>query len=221
MEEQKLVTAYTGQDGHKSTAFAKINYKVKENATGTATITLTNITISNTLGEKTTVEGNVTKTVTISEETQEPIPTAKTLTGITVTTKPTKTSYTEGENFDKTGMVVTASYSDGTSSEITNYTYKPNGELTTSDTKIVISYTEGSVTKTAQQDIAVAKKSSAPADTNSGNTINNVNVSNKDTSTANKVISQTGVTDTLVITILAIAIIGIVSYIKYKKYKGI
>ena len=46
----------------------------------------------------------------------------RTLTSIAVTTQPTKTSYVPGESFDKTGMVVKANYSDGTSEEINTYT---------------------------------------------------------------------------------------------------
>ena len=46
----------------------------------------------------------------------------KELTGIEVTTEPTKVAYTEGETFDPTGMVVTGTYSDSTTEEITDYT---------------------------------------------------------------------------------------------------
>ena len=46
----------------------------------------------------------------------------RTLTSIAVTTQPTKTSYVPGESFDRTGMVVKANYSDGTSEEINTYT---------------------------------------------------------------------------------------------------
>ena len=41
------------------------------------------------------------------EETEPPL-----MTGIEVTTLPTKTSYTEGESLDLTGMVVTGTYKD-------------------------------------------------------------------------------------------------------------
>lgn len=44
------------------------------------------------------------------------------ITSITITTQPTRTSYIPGESFDKTGMVVKANYSDGTSEEISAYT---------------------------------------------------------------------------------------------------
>lgn len=45
-----------------------------------------------------------------------------TVTSISVTTLPSKTTYYKNESFDSTGMVVTASCSDGTSKEITDYT---------------------------------------------------------------------------------------------------
>ena len=79
----------------------------------------------------------------------------KTLSKIAVTTAPTNTNYTAGEKFDHAGMVVTATYSDGTTKEVTDYTFTPNAALTTNDTSIRISYTEGGVTQTTTQDITV------------------------------------------------------------------
>ena len=64
-------------------------------------------------------------------------------TSIAITTKPTKTSYGVGDLFDPSGMVVTATYSDGTTKAVTTYTY-PTSTLTTGTTSITISYTEGS-----------------------------------------------------------------------------
>jgi len=212
---EELVTAYTGADGHKDTAFAKISYTVNANATEDATITLKNIAITNVVGEKTNVTGNVVKTVTISEGTQEPNPEpeTKTLSSIAITTQPSKVNYTEGESFDKTGMVVTATYSDGTSSEVTNYTYTPNGKLQVADKKVTISYTEGNITKTVEQAIKVTKANAGT--TEEGNIIQ------KDPTVANKVISQTGVTNTACVVLALILIVGIISYIKYKNYKEI
>ncbi|MCD8214808.1 MAG: bacterial Ig-like domain-containing protein [Clostridiales bacterium] len=65
--------------------------------------------------------------------------TDKTLTGITVTSQPSKTSYVAGENFDTNGMIITAEYNDGTSEEITNYSYSPVS-LSTSDTSVMVTY---------------------------------------------------------------------------------
>ena len=52
---------------------------------------------------------------------------------ITITTMPNKTTYSDGEAFDPTGMVITATYADGTTGEITNYTYP---DTVTEDFKI-------------------------------------------------------------------------------------
>lgn len=61
------------------------------------------------------------------------------LTGIEVTRMPDKTDYKVGENFDPAGMTVTASYDDGSTEEVTEYTCSPEviGEDTT---QIEISY---------------------------------------------------------------------------------
>lgn len=72
------------------------------------------------------------------------------LVSISVKTQPTKKEYKEGETFDPTGMVVEATYSDGTTKEVTNYQIS-NQALTVSTTSINILY-EG---KTAQVDITV------------------------------------------------------------------
>ncbi len=47
---------------------------------------------------------------------------APTLSSIAVTTKPTKTTYTVGDKYDGTGLVVTATYSDKSTKVITGYT---------------------------------------------------------------------------------------------------
>ena len=47
---------------------------------------------------------------------------AKSVVSIAVTTKPNKLTYLEGESFDKTGMIVTAYYNNGTSENVTNFT---------------------------------------------------------------------------------------------------
>lgn len=77
------------------------------------------------------------------------------LTGISITTPPTKTTYTKGETFDPAGMVVTATYSNGATLACTGYSYEPNTPLDDGTTKVTIRYTEGGVTKTAEQSITV------------------------------------------------------------------
>ena len=77
------------------------------------------------------------------------------LTGISITTPPTKTTYTKGETFDPAGMVVVATYSNGATLACTGYSYEPNTPLDDGTTKVTIRYTEGGVTKTAEQTITV------------------------------------------------------------------
>ena len=79
---------------------------------------------------------------------------AKTLASIAVTTPPTDTSYTSGQAFDKTGMVVTATYSDSSTAVVTDYTYSP-ATLTASG-NVTITYVENGITKTATQAVTVA-----------------------------------------------------------------
>ena len=67
-------------------------------------------------------------------------------TAISVTTQP-KLTYNEGEEFDPTGMIVTASYSDGTKKEVTNYNYSVE------DTIVTITYVEGTKTYTTTLEI--------------------------------------------------------------------
>jgi hypothetical protein len=79
---------------------------------------------------------------------------AKALSSIAVTTPPTDTSYTSGQAFDPTGMVITATYSDSSTAVVTAYTYSP-ATLTASG-NVTITYVENGVTKTATQAVTVA-----------------------------------------------------------------
>ncbi|MBE7088588.1 MAG: hypothetical protein E7370_03595 [Clostridiales bacterium] len=85
------------------------------------------------------------------------------LASIKITTPPTAVSYVSGSNFDPAGMVVTARYADKTEKELasTDWTYEDPGALTVAAGKfeatksIKISYTEGEVTKTANQSVKI------------------------------------------------------------------
>ena len=83
-----------------------------------------------------------------------------TVESIKVTTPPTKTVYTEGENFDKTGMIVTASYSDGSSKTISDYSITNGTSLKKGQESVTISYEETSTT----QKITVNAKASDEKD---------------------------------------------------------
>ena len=79
------------------------------------------------------------------------------LEGIEITTIPTNTTYYVGDVFSAQGMVVTAYYDNDVSRAVTGYTWSPDGPLTMEDTVITVSYTEGEVTKTAEQEINVRR----------------------------------------------------------------
>lgn len=82
----------------------------------------------------------------------------KELLSIAVTTPPLITEYSADDTLDLDGMVVTATFSDGTTDDVTtDCVFDPaDGDvLSISDTAINISYTLGAVTKTAVQAITV------------------------------------------------------------------
>ena len=81
-----------------------------------------------------------TATVTITVKEKTPPVVEKTLERIEITKNPNKTEYEEGEKFDKTGMVVTAVYSDNSRETVTDYTYAPTGSLTANDKRVIITY---------------------------------------------------------------------------------
>ena len=88
--------------------------------------------------------------VTVAREFANSTPVV-TLSSIAVTTQPTKTVYTVGDTFDATGLVVTATYSDGTTAPVTDYTLS-TVDMSTAGTKTVTVTYEG---KTATFEITV------------------------------------------------------------------
>lgn len=62
------------------------------------------------------------------------------LAGIEITKMPDKTDYVAGETFDDTGMVVTATYKDGATKVVTDYTVDKTTRLKIADKKAVVSY---------------------------------------------------------------------------------
>lgn len=205
-----------------------IKLKVKNSPTGIGNVKFTGLTASD--GEEIAKTDDQEFTIKMKDNEIE----TKKLSSIEVTKEPNKINYMEGETFDKSGMVITAKYTDGSSKEVTNYTYEPNGALSKSNTKVTISYTESGITKTTEQNIVVNEKSMSDSDenknnNNSNNNNNNINNSSnstnqtgkEDPTTANKILAKTGVKDYIYIFIAAVSIIviGIVHYIKYNKYK--
>lgn len=75
--------------------------------------------------------------------------------GIAVTTQPTKTTYFIGEAFDPTGMVVTATFADDTTADVTEgCTFSPE-TMAAGTQSVTITYVRAGVTKTATVAVAV------------------------------------------------------------------
>lgn len=80
---------------------------------------------------------------------------AKTLSSISVSTAPTKTTYTAGESFDPTGLVIRRNFSDSTydtytyANHTSEFTFSPSTStaLTTSNTSVTITYGGKSTTQ--------------------------------------------------------------------------
>lgn len=79
---------------------------------------------------------------------------------VAVTHAPTKTAYNVGETFDPTGLVVTATYADGTTEDVTDgCTFSPT-VMAASTTAVTIKYQRAGVTVTTTQAVTVLKMSS-------------------------------------------------------------
>ena len=82
----------------------------------------------------------------------------KTLAKIEVTTAPTTDNYIEGDALDLTGLIVTATFDDGSTEDVTSQcTFSPSAGtvLATTDTSISISYTYKGLTRNTAQIIVV------------------------------------------------------------------
>ena len=182
--------SFTTSNGIKEdTELAIIKFKVKESVSNTSTtIKFTNTNVSESGGSLVQIsDSEVTLQIGLSN-----IPEAK-LTKIEITKKPTKIAYKIGEKFDPTGMEVTATYDDGKTVKVTDYTYAPITELKETDTVVTITYKEGTITKTAEQKITVNESGTLP---------------------------QTGITTNIAL-IIVVATIAVVSLAGIRKYRNI
>ena len=125
------------------------------NATKLNSSAVTVTTSSTTIGTSThgysffCIQENVSSASYISQfKITYTVPSGKTLDSIAVKTAPTKTTYYEGQTFVPTGLVITGTYSDESTDDISyadhssDFSFTPNTStaLTTSDTSITIGY---------------------------------------------------------------------------------
>jgi len=94
-------------------------------------------------------------------------PGGKTLVSISVTTDPTKTRYKIGEELETADMVVTATYSDGTTAAVTGYTVSDFDSATAGQKEITVRYEGKTATFTVNvidpERETVAKPVASPA----------------------------------------------------------
>ena len=79
----------------------------------------------------------------------------KTLSSITLDTSNVQTTFSVGDTFNYTGLVVTAHYSDSSSKTVTPTSVSTPSTSTTGNKTVTVSYTESGTTKTANYSITV------------------------------------------------------------------
>lgn len=147
-----IKTAYfEGEDFDQTGMIVKANYHSKTNPS----VVLDSSSYSITNGTNLKV-GQTSVTITYEDKSiEQPITVAKNnITELKITAPPAKTEYKEGQNFDKTGMVITGGYQDGETHEITDYIIVNGTNLTKEQSSITIKYEE----KTTTQAITVGEK---------------------------------------------------------------
>ena len=97
-------------------------------------------------------EGRITKTATVA------VTVKKVLVSIAITTQPTMTVYQYQESLDPAGMVVTATFSDGSTAAVTDYTYPTTNFSTLGRQVMKLEYTYEGVTKSTDLVVTVQGK---------------------------------------------------------------
>lgn len=77
------------------------------------------------------------------------------LSKIEIISPPEKINYKHGEQFSSTGMIIQASYSNGATKTVSNFTCLPNRALKFTDEKITVVYVENGITRSVEQPISV------------------------------------------------------------------
>ncbi|EHQ90653.1 cell wall-binding protein [Desulfosporosinus youngiae DSM 17734] len=102
---------------------------------------------------------------TLSAAVTFPATAAKELASIAVTTLPAKTGYKYKESFDATGMVVKATYDDGTvNPAFIDYNFSPQGDLNMSDTTITLTANGTSIITSLTITVTKADGPAAPTE---------------------------------------------------------
>lgn len=127
---------------------ASYGYDITADVTG-YTVTPSVLTDGVTEVTITYTEGRVTKTAST------PVTVEIVLVSISVTVPPTKTVYDYLESFDPAGMVVTATFSDGSIAPATGYNYSDTAFSTLGQQTVSLDYTYEGVTKSTSLNVTV------------------------------------------------------------------
>lgn len=137
-------------------AFDKTGMVVTATYDDGSTSVVKNYSVSPVILSKDVTEVTITyREMGVSATAKQKVTVKNLLKQIAITTPPDETAYEIGDTVDLSGMVVTAYYSDGSSKEVTNYTYSPTTISSNDDTEITITYTEDGITKTTIQEVTV------------------------------------------------------------------
>lgn len=96
------------------------------------------------------------------------------LTGIEISSLPAKTAYGIGEELDISGMEVIAYFSDGASRTVEDYDVGSVNTASIGTKKVMVYYTFGGVTKTAELEITVAAENASVEITENGKSVGSV-----------------------------------------------
>ena len=146
-----IKTTYKSGESFDATGMvvtATYGYGITSDVTG-YTVTPAVLTDGVTMVTITYTEGRVTKTA------RTPVTVEKVLVSIDVTTPPTKTTYDYLESFDPAGMVVTATFSDGSTAPATGYNYSDTAFSTLGQQSVSLDYTYEGVAKSTSLSVTV------------------------------------------------------------------
>ena len=147
-------TYYVGETFDKTGIVVNAVYSDGSSEDVTSSATVSSPSLSSAGTKTVTVsytENNVTKTATFSVTVK-----AVELSSIAVTAKPTTTTYYVGQSLNTAGMKITATYTNGTTADVTNSVKTSGFDSSTAGTKTVtVFYTEGSITRTASFSVTI------------------------------------------------------------------
>lgn len=155
---------YAGTDGYlASAASGNSNYLRVISTAGTATISFSGDEAVINIGPHTTrtqIRYNSSDLFACYSSGQNPVylwkaVTPKVLDSISINTTNVQTTFTVGDTFNYTGLVVTANYTDSTSATVSPTSVSTPDLSSTGNKTVTVTYTENAVSKTAQYNVTV------------------------------------------------------------------